>query len=389
MTLKEMWLRLSAVKRLDAASICQIVDAFIDDGMCDAKSLSSYGLSEEQIQSFFNIESQRIFTALDWLEAESHHLITLQDAHYPLMLKHISSAPPVLFVKGQLPVLATPQLAMVGSRHYSDYGEQWAQYFAAGLVSSGFTITSGLALGIDGISHRAALEAGGKTIAVLGSGLMKIHPRSHLGLADRILESGGALVSELWPDTPAMPANFPRRNRIISGMSAGVLVVEASLRSGSLITARYALEQDRDVFALPGPLENATSVGTHWLIKQGAYLVTEPNDIAEQIGSGLTWLPTAIHASSSQTAHSGAQSSTKEIIYAQDNEVELPFADVLANVEYEVTPVDVVAERAGQPVPDVVGKLLELELAGWIAAVPGGYVRIRRAGHVRRTNVLI
>jgi DNA processing protein len=218
---------------------------------------------------------------------------------------------------------------------------------------------------------------------------MKIHPRSHLGLADRILESGGALVSELWPDTPAMPANFPRRNRIISGMSAGVLVVEASLRSGSLITARYALEQDRDVFALPGPLENATSVGTHWLIKQGAYLVTEPNDIAEQIGSGLTWLPAAIHGSTPQTASSGAQSSTKEIIYAQDNEVELPFADVLANVEYEVTPVDVVAERAGQPVPDVVGKLLELELAGWIAAVPGGYVRIRRAGHVRRTNVLI
>lgn len=172
-------------------------------------------------------------------------------------------------------------------------------------------------------------------------------------------------------------------------MSAGVLVVEASLRSGSLITARYALEQDRDVFALPGPLENATSVGTHWLIKQGAYLVTEPNDIAEQIGSGLTWLPVAASGLSSQTAHGAVQSATKEIIYAQDNEVELPFADVLANVEYEVTPVDVVAERAGQPVPDVVGKLLELELAGWIAAVPGGYVRIRRAGHVRRTNVLI
>jgi DNA processing protein len=384
-----MWLRLSAVKRLDTASISQIIKAFIDDGKCDAKTLSSYGMSEEQVLSFFNIESQRILTALNWLEAESHHLITLQDGHYPSMLKHIASAPPVLFVKGQLSALATPQLAMVGSRNCSDYGEQWAQFFAAGLVSSGFTITSGLALGIDGISHDATLEAGGNTIAVLGSGLMKIHPRSHLGLADRIVESGGALVSELWPDAAAMPANFPRRNRIISGMSTGVLVVEASLRSGSLITARYALEQDRDVFALPGPLENATSAGTHWLIKQGAYLVTEPNDIAEQIGSGLTWLPVAASGSSPQTTHRAVQSSTKEIIYAEDNEVELPFADVLANVEYEVTPVDVVAERAGQPVPDVVGKLLELELAGWIAAVPGGYVRIRRAGHVRRTNVLI
>lgn len=389
MTLREMWLRLSAVKRLGAASLSQIIEAFIDDGKCDAKTLRSYGMSDEQVQSFFNIESQRLSTALHWLDADAHHLITLQDSHYPSMLKHISSAPPVLFVKGHLSVLSTPQLAMVGSRNCSDYGEQWAQFFAAGLVSSGFTITSGLALGIDGISHDAALEAGGNTIAVLGSGLMKIHPRSHLGLADRIIEGSGALVSELWPDAAAMPANFPRRNRIISGMSAGVLVVEASLRSGSLITARYALEQDRDVFALPGPLENATSEGTHWLIKQGAYLVTEPNDIAEQIGSGLTWLPVAARGSSPEMAHDAVQSSTKEIIYAEDNEVELPFADVLANVEYEVTPVDVVAERAGQPVPDVVGKLLELELAGWIAAVPGGYVRIRRAGHVRRTNVLI
>src|SRR5471030_882424 len=305
------------------------------------------------------------------------------------MLKQISSAPLILFVEGDLYALVSPQLAMVGSRKHTVYGEQWAHYFAAGLVNSGFTVTSGLALGIDGICHQAAIEAGGTTIAVLGSGLMKIHPRSHLGLADRIVESGGALVSELWPDAAAIPANFPRRNRIISGMSAGVLVVEASLRSGSLITARYALEQDREVFALPGPIDSVTSEGTHWLIKQGAYLVTEPNDVAEQIGSGLTWIPTTSSSEQADFIPQRNKSISDEIICAEDDEVELPFTDVLANVEYEVTPVDVVAERAGQHVPEVVGKLLELELAGWIAAVPGGYVRIRRAGHVRRTNVLI
>ncbi len=196
-------------------------------------------------------------------------------------------------------------------------------------------------------------------------------------------------MSELEVSAAAIPANFPRRNRIISGMSVGVLVVEASLRSGSLITARYALEQDREVFALPGPIDSVTSEGTHWLIKQGAYLVTEPNDVAEQIGSGLTWIPTTSSSEQADFIPQRNKSISDEIICAEDDEVELPFTDVLANVEYEVTPVDVVAERAGQPVPEVVGKLLELELAGWIAAVPGGYVRIRRAGHVRRTNVLI
>lgn len=145
------------------------------------------------------------------------------------------------------------------------------------------------------------------------------------------------------------------------------------MRSGSLVTARYALEQGREVFALPGPIGNPMTQGTHWLIQQGAYLVTHPKNIVEQLMSELKWLP----ATADQT------------ISAVEEDVELPFADVLANVGDEVTPVDVVAERAGQPVPEIVGKLLELELAGWIAAVPGGYVRLRRAGHVRRTHVLV
>lgn len=389
MTQQEVWLRLSAVRRLDAAVACRVADIMTNEAAGKSALLAESGMTADQINAFCRVSHEQLRASLRWLEYEHHYLITINDLRYPTLLKHVTSAPVVLFVAGNLSALATPQLAMVGSRKYTQYGEQWAAYFSAGLVNSGFTITSGLALGIDGISHEAALNCGGTTIAVLGSGLTRIHPRRHEHLACRILEQGGALVSELEVCAAAIPANFPRRNRIISGMSAGVLVVEASLRSGSLITARYALEQDREVFALPGPINSATSEGTHWLIKQGAYLVTDPNDIAEQIGSGLTWLSTHPCPDHKDFVPPEAKFASKDIICAEDDEVELPFTDVLANVEYEVTPVDVVAERAGQPVPEVVGKLLELELAGWIAAVPGGYVRIKRAGHVRRTNVLI
>lgn len=171
-----------------------------------------------------------------------------------------------------------------------------------------------------------------------------------------------------------LPRNFPRRNRIISGLSKGVLVIEAALRSGSLVTARCALEQGREVFAIPGPLGSPGSEGPHWLVKQGATLVTAPEEIMENLQYGLHWLP----------------DEPEKSLYSSDQEgAALPFPELLANVGDEVTPVDVVAERAGQPVPEVVAQLLELELAGWIAVVPGGYVRLRRACHVRRTNVFV
>lgn len=288
MTQQEVWLRLSAVRRLDTAIASHVADIMANVTADNAHLLAECGMTAEQISTFHGVDPRQLRTSLCWLERDSHYLVPITDPRYPMMLKQTASAPLVLFVAGNLAALATPQLAMVGSRKYSEYGEQCATYFSAGLVKSGFTITSGLALGIDGICHEAALDCGGTTVAVLGSGLMRIHPRRHESLACRILEQGGALVSELEVSASAIPANFPRRNRIISGMSVGVLVVEASLRSGSLITARYALEQDREVFALPGPIDSNTSEGTHWLIKQGAYLVTEPNDIAEQIGSGLT-----------------------------------------------------------------------------------------------------
>ena len=331
-------------------------------------------MSPEQQQGFLYYDQQIVAQSLEWLEAPQHYFITPLSPFYPEQLKAIAHFPLILFVAGDPTLLASRQLAVVGSRHCSHYGREWGSWFSQALALSGLTITSGLALGIDGVAHRAALDVQGKTIAVLGSGLNTLYPRRHLALADQIISSGGALVSEFPLSVKPLPAHFPRRNRIISGLSLGVLVVEATLRSGSLVTAKLALEQNRDVYALPGPLGNPGSEGTHWLIQQGALLVAHPNNIIEQIQSDLSWLPDL-----SQLTNNSAQSCNPP----------LPFPDVLANVGDEVTPVDVVAERAGQPVPAIVAKLLELELAGWIAAVPGGYVRLRRASHVRRTNVSI
>ncbi|QGH60987.1 DNA-protecting protein DprA [Serratia proteamaculans] len=373
MQAQEIGLRMRGVTGLGAAQASQIIRQMVETGGEPYLLLRELGLNDRQQAQFRQVDPRYLAATLAWLEQPGNLMWVYGEVGYPELLLPIDDAPLLLLVKGNPAAAQQPQIAMVGSRQFSHYGEHWANYFATGLVHCGFTITSGLALGIDSICHRAALAAEGGTVAVLGSGLDNIYPRRHRRLAERIVENGGALISECLVTDLPMPDHFPRRNRIISGLSLGVVVIEASLRSGTLITARYALEQGREVFALPGALGNPMSEGTHWLIQQGAYLVTGPKEIAEQLGSGLHWLSL----------------NENTTICASEVEVELPFADVLANVGDEVTPVDVVAERAGQPVPEVVIKLLDLELAGWIAAVPGGYVRIRRAGHVRRTDVLV
>lgn len=374
MTAKEVWLRLMNVKGLCGDKMLTAAKQLSHGDYCDPQNYIAAGLDAMQIQAFQSVPESRLEQALSWLEQPDHHLLTAEDARFPPLLKNVARYPAALMVRGDPQLLATPQLAVVGSRNASHYGRQWGDYFTQVLAASGLTITSGLARGIDGVAHRAALTVKGKTIAVLGSGLERLYPANHQRLAQEIVMAGGALVSEFPLDTSPLACNFPRRNRIISGLSFGVLVVEASLKSGSLVTARYALEQNREVYALPGPLGSDVSEGGHWLIQQGALLVAHPNNILEQINSDLQWLTL----------------SAQNTINSSDNaDAPLPFADVLANVGDEVTPVDVVAERAGQPVPAIIAKLLELELAGWIAAVPGGYVRLRRACHVRRTNVLV
>ncbi|ATZ12886.1 DNA-protecting protein DprA [Erwinia amylovora] len=370
----ECALRLSAVPGLSSSQRLEMMSKLLDFTTPAARQLATLGLSARQQRAFLDYDADVIVQSFRWLESPLHHFLTPRDPCYPEQLKAIGNFPLMLFVAGDPTLLASPQLAIVGSRHCSHYGREWGSWFSQALALSGLTITSGLALGIDGIAHRAVLEVQGKTLAVLGSGLEAIYPRQHQLLAQQIVNSGGTLVSEFPLSVKPLPAHFPRRNRIISGLSRGVLVVEATLRSGSLVTAKLALEQNRNLYALPGALGNPGSEGTHWLIQQGALLVAHPNNILEEMHSGFSWLPVITPL----TNNSGA-----------GNNPPLPFPDVLANVGDEVTPVDVVAERAGQPVPAIVAKLLELELAGWIAAVPGGYVRLRRASHVRRTHVLI
>ncbi|WP_342221691.1 DNA-protecting protein DprA [Candidatus Fukatsuia endosymbiont of Tuberolachnus salignus] len=361
MIIAEIWLRISMVKGIGAVRSCTIAERLIYYSDVHPDVLMAAGLNKLQAQQFIGANDQYIASTLAWLEDPSHHMLIYGHLDYPERLSHISSAPLLLFVTGNIAAISRPQVAMVGSRSFSHYGRRWARYFASELVQHGLAITSGLALGIDAICHQSALYSQGETIAVLGSGLKNIYPHQHDELAHRIVEQGGALVSEFLVTSSPLATHFPRRNRIISGLSSAVVVVEASLKSGSLITARYALEQGRDVFALPGPLDSPTSDGVHWLIQQGAYLANDPRDIVEQLEGSLQWL--SLNKDTSPPF--------------PEEQLELPFVDVLTNVEYEVTAVDTVAERAGQSVAEVVIKLLDLELAGWISAVPGGYIRVR------------
>ncbi|WP_380184788.1 DNA-protecting protein DprA [Kalamiella sp. sgz302252] len=374
MTATEIWLRLSGVKRLTNQQRAKIAARLQQMTALNKEALREAGLLPDQAAAFLAYDRAAVDKTLAWLEQDNCHFIPCDSAAYPSLLKNIHDFPAALFVQGDPRLLKTPQIAIVGSRNCSPYGRTWGSCFAQTLALSGLTITSGLALGIDGIAHRAALEVKGKTLAVLGSGLQKIYPFQHRSLAKQILDEGGALVSEFPLEAAPLAWHFPWRNRIISGLSLGVLVVEAALKSGSLVTAKLALEQNRDVYALPGAIGNPGSEGTHWLIQQGALLTAHPNNILEQLQSDLKWLPPVENTT---------------IYSATEENSSLPFPEVLANVGDEVTPVDVVAERACQPVPAVVAKLLELELAGWITAVPGGYVRLRRASHVRRTDVSI
>ncbi|GLT20249.1 DNA protecting protein DprA [Vibrio zhanjiangensis] len=288
--------------------------------------------------------------------------MTLNDAGYPALLKQTDSAPPVIFVEGKRDCLLKPQLAVVGSRSANIDGLNLARDFAGQLSKHSLVITSGMALGIDGYAHDGVLLAGGETVAVLGCGLKNVYPARHQELAQRIATQG-ALVSEFHPSMKPKAENFPRRNRVISGLSLGVLVVEAAEKSGSLITARYALEQGREVFAIPGSIHNHNARGCNLLIKQGACLVQQVSDIIDEIESLIRW---SDFCSSEATNEAFEQIDCKE---------ELPFPQLLANVGSKAIPVDILASRTNIPVQDVMMQLLELELLGHVVAVSGGYIR--------------
>lgn len=300
---------------------------------------------------------------LAWLAEPHHHLVTLSDPRYPTLLREIADPPAVLYVIGDPALLSAIQLAIVGSRNPTPGGSENAHAFARILTQSGLTITSGLALGVDAAAHRGALEAGGKTIAIAGTGLDRIYPARHRELAHQIAEQG-ALVSEFQLGTPALASNFPRRNRIISGLSLGVLVVEAALQSGSLITARLAAEQGREVFAIPGSIHNPLARGCHALIRQGAKLVETASDILEELG------PQA-QVTVSMRQNDGIGNDTPGL--------GVEAMTLLDCLGFDPTPVDSLIERSGLTPEAVSSMLLVLELQGHVVSAPGGlYNRVTK-----------
>ena len=299
----------------------------------------------------------------NWLSRPDAHLLTPADAGYPALLREIASPPPQLFVRGTIDVLTLPQLAIVGSRNATPAGAETAHSFASHLAARGFCITSGLAEGIDAAAHRGALAATGRTIAVCGTGLDIVYPRRHEQLADDIVASGGALVSEFAPGTPVFRANFPRRNRLISGLSVGTLVVEASLRSGALITARHALEQGREVFAIPGSIHNPVARGCHRLIRNGAKLVETADDIVEELCGLLASLRQSDAVGSGENAPESAGNTA---------EPDAQYARLLAAMAWDPVDADSLVIRSGLTIGEVSSMLLLLEMRGSVRALSGG-----------------
>ncbi len=295
-----------------------------------------------------------------WLEAADRTFVTLDDPRYPARLREIAAAPIALFTLGRADLLDAPQIGIVGARAATAQGRENARSFAAGLVRGGFTITSGLAIGIDGAAHRGALEAQGTTIAVCANGLDRVYPARHRELAHQIAEQG-LMVSEFPPGTAPRAEHFPRRNRIISGLSLGVLVVEGAQASGSLITARLAAEQGREVFAIPGSIHNPLARGCHALIRDGARLVESPADLFEELG-----LPPP-------------ESNVSDLT---EPEARDPLqARILAELGHDPVALDRLIEKLNIPIATLHEALLALELSGRVSAAPGDIfsrIEIRR-----------
>ncbi|GHB71749.1 DNA processing protein DprA [Psychrosphaera saromensis] len=313
--------------------------------------LPVFKLTPMQISKLRNPDWHYIDRLMEWLDKHNVSVIPFNHEFYPTLLLNTSRPPVLLFTQGNIELLNQVQMAFVGSRNPTAYGCQVTKNLVAELVRLNLVITSGLAIGIDGIAHKAALSANGSTIAVLGSGLNNVYPKRHLSLAEQIVEQNGLLISEFLPDVPPIQFNFPKRNRIIAGLSNGTVVVEAAIKSGSLITAQSAVEEGRDVFAVPGSIYNALSEGCHHLIKQGAKLITCVDDITEEY-SGL---PQPVHYSMKKG---------------------LAGDKLLASVGHDTTPVDVIVQQSNMPLEQVLERLLSLEVEGLIMSVPGGYLKV-------------
>ncbi len=328
------------------------------------QELVGIGLSQKAISKFFHVkESLDPESFLANLHKQSVQILTVFDKSYPASLKQISDPPVVLFVKGKIALDDQNALAVVGSRKMTYYGREVTERLTRALVGRGVTIVSGLARGVDICAHQAAIAAGGRTIAVLGSGINNIYPPEHLVWVEKIIDGHGAVISEFAPDYPPLPNNFPARNRIISGLSLGVLVTEASLDSGSLITARLALDQGREVFAIPGPITSPQSHGPASLIKHGAKLVTEAADILEE-------LHLAKGVSGSKARKVKGIREKKEAIsdskHSQQEQI------VLVLLENEAKHIDMLVRESGLATSQMVSLLSVMEIKGLVKNLDGG-----------------
>ncbi|MBA4380991.1 MAG: DNA-protecting protein DprA [Sideroxydans sp.] len=345
------WLKLSQISGLGNEGLRRLLQAFgSPDAVLDASvsSLSQHvkptvakAVKEDCVASLLDV-------AATWLNDPLNHILTIADAEYPQALLNISDPPLVLYVKGRIDLLNVRSLAVVGSRISTAQGARNAEAFAKAASESGLCVVSGMAHGIDTAAHKGGLQGVGSSIAVVGTGLDKVYPAANRELAHQLAQHG-TIVSEFPLGTPPLATNFPRRNRIISGLSEGCLVVEASLQSGSLITARMALEQGREVFAIPGSIHSPQSKGCHSLIKQGAKLVESAQDILEELGFA-----------------SGA--------VKIGGSAEHP---LLTQLGFDAVDIETLTQRSGLTIAELSAILLQLELDGAVATLPGGlYQRI-------------
>ncbi|MCK5382549.1 MAG: DNA-processing protein DprA [Gammaproteobacteria bacterium] len=362
------WLTLYHAPGVGAVTLHRLLESRSNPGdlpQLGTEQLRQLGLKQASIDALRQPDEAAIAQDLEWHEKPGNRIMCCRDPDYPALLLQIPAPPPLLYVHGDTAILGEPQLAMVGSRNPTGPGRQTAIDFARHLSAAGLVITSGLALGIDAASHQGALDAGGSTIAVMGTGLDRVYPARHRDLARRIAEQG-ALVSEFPVGTPPLAENFPRRNRIISGLSMGTLVVEAALRSGSLISARNAGEQGREVFAIPGSIHNPLARGCHHLIRQGAKLVETAQDVIDELGA----LAGAC-AEQPGARHPEEQS-------GQPRELDPEYLQLLDNIEFESTSIDQLVTRSGLTPAEVSSMLLQLEMSGYIASSHGGtYNRLK------------
>ncbi|AVR87009.1 DNA-processing protein DprA [Thauera aromatica] len=373
------WLRLSAVPGLGAAHQRSLLAAFGLPQHIFAASRSALAAvvgSEAAAAVLAPPPLERIEQGLAWAAESGNRLLTLADDAYPRSLLDIADPPLLLYLKGRPELLQRPALALVGARSSTVQGDANAEAFARALATQGFAIVSGLALGIDAAAHRGALAAGaegGGTVAVIGTGIDRIYPAKNAALA-REIAAAGAVISELPLGTPPLPHNFPRRNRLIAGLAHGVLVVEAAVNSGSLITARLATESGREVFAIPGSIHSPLARGCHRLIREGAKLVETAEDVVEELRGRLGW-----EAPPPPGRHRGrrvAGAGTPESSSAAPAQAALVLDDdaarVLQILGHDPVDIDTLAQRCGLTVDALYAILLPLELDGRLARLPGG-----------------